>query len=104
MAWWRRSLFQDVGVESGVSISKVELCLCIRIVVVVFDCSLLQLQFSSPISLVFSAVEKGGGNNWKTKAEKFQPLKNYFDGGALAGAHSVRRGASPTTKAAREEN
>ena len=24
-------------------------------------------------------VEKGG-NNWKTKAEKFQPLKNYFDG------------------------
>ena len=65
---------------------------------------LLQLQFSSPISLVFSAVEKGGGNNWKTKAEKFQPLKNYFDGGALAGAHSVRRGAPPTTKAAREEN
>ena len=45
---------------------------------------LLQLQFSSPISLVFSAVEKGGGNNWKTKAEKFQPLKNYFDGGTLA--------------------
>ena len=24
------------------------------------------------------------GNNWKTKAEKFQPLKNYFDSKAEA--------------------
>ena len=61
---------------------------------------LLQLQFSSPISPVFSAVEKGGGNNWKTKAEKFQPLKNYFDGGVAA----RQRGVAASKKAAREEN
>ena len=63
---------------------------------------LLQLQFSSPISPVFSAVEKGGGNNWKTKAEKFQPLKNYFDGGVAA--RRQQRGVAASKKAAREEN
>ena len=61
----------------------------------------LQLQFSSPISPVFSAVEKGGGNNWKTKAEKFQPLKNYFEGAWRGG---TRHAAAASKKAAREEN
>ena len=46
-------------------------------------------------------------NNWKTKAEKFQPLKNYFDGCVAwrrGGAAARQRGVAASKKAAREEN
>ena len=40
-------------------------------------------------------------NNWKTKAEKFQPLKNYFEGAWRGG---TQHAAAASKKAAREEN